>query len=55
MVVSGINKGANMAEDLRYSGTVGAAFEGEELDLPSIAVSAAILKRRRRARTGTKL
>ena len=44
MVVSGINKGANMAEDLRYSGTVGAAFEGEELDLPSIAVSAAILK-----------
>ena len=43
MVVSGINKGANMAEDLRYSGTVGAAFEGEELDLPSIAV-AAILK-----------
>ena len=44
MVVSGINKGANMAEDLRYSGTVGAAFEGEDLNLPSIAVSAAILK-----------
>lgn len=44
LVVSGINRGANMAEDLRYSGTVGAAFEAEDLRLPSIAVSAAILK-----------
>jgi len=41
LIISGINLGANMAEDLLYSGTVGAALEGMSMDIPSIAVSAA--------------
>ena len=41
LLMSGINLGANMAEDLLYSGTVGAAMEGREFSIPSIAISAA--------------
>ena len=41
ILLSGINFGANMAEDLVYSGTVGAAMEGREFSIPSIAISAA--------------
>ena len=41
LLISGINYGANMAEDLLYSGTVGAAMEGREMSIPSMAVSAA--------------
>ena len=41
LLLSGINFGANMAEDLLYSGTVNAAMEGREFSVPSIAVSAA--------------
>ncbi|MCP4581733.1 MAG: 5'/3'-nucleotidase SurE, partial [candidate division Zixibacteria bacterium] len=39
MVVSGINCGANMGEDVTYSGTVAAAIEGTLFGIPSIAVS----------------
>ena len=39
MIISGINHGANMGEDVLYSGTVAAAFEGHNLGLPAIAVS----------------
>jgi len=39
IVVSGINKGGNMGEDVLYSGTVSAAMEGTLLGIPSIAVS----------------
>lgn len=39
MVISGINRGANLGDDVLYSGTVAAAFEGRHLGLPSIAVS----------------
>lgn len=39
MVVSGINSGANMGDDVLYSGTVAAATEGRFLGKPSIAVS----------------
>jgi len=39
MVVSGINHGANMGEDIMYSGTVAAAIEGSQLGIPSLAVS----------------
>ncbi|MBI5233400.1 MAG: 5'/3'-nucleotidase SurE [Deltaproteobacteria bacterium] len=39
IVVSGINKGANLGEDTLYSGTVSAAMEGTLLGIPSIAVS----------------
>ena len=41
MVVSGINAGFNLGDDVIYSGTVGAALEGRFLGLPSIAVSLA--------------
>ena len=39
MVVSGINSGPNLGDDVIYSGTVGGAFEGRFLSLPPIAVS----------------
>ena len=39
LVVSGINAGANLGDDVLYSGTVAAAFEGRFLGLPAIAVS----------------
>ena len=39
MVVSGINHGANLGDDVIYSGTVGAAIEGRFLGLPAVAVS----------------
>ncbi|MGD8783722.1 MAG: 5'/3'-nucleotidase SurE [Thioalkalispiraceae bacterium] len=39
IVVSGINAGANMGDDVLYSGTVAAAMEGRFLGLPAIAVS----------------
>src|ERR1700722_6437470 len=39
MVISGINAGANLGDDLWYSGTVAAAMEGRFLGLPAIAVS----------------
>lgn len=39
LVVSGINHGPNMGEDVTYSGTVAAAFEGTILGMPSIALS----------------
>ncbi len=41
MVVSGINEGSNLSDDVLYSGTVAAATEGRFLGLPSIAVSLA--------------
>jgi 5'-nucleotidase len=39
LIVSGINHGANLGDDITYSGTVAAAFEGIMLSLPAIAVS----------------
>ena len=41
MVVSGINSGPNMGDDVIYSGTVAAAMEGRFLGLPAIAISQA--------------
>ena len=41
LIVSGINLGENLGDDITYSGTVAAAFEGIVLDIPAIAVSAA--------------
>lgn len=41
LVVAGINHGANMGDDVLYSGTVAAATEGRHLGLPAIAVSLA--------------
>ncbi len=39
IVISGINAGANMGDDVLYSGTVAAAMEGRYLGLPAIAIS----------------
>jgi 5'-nucleotidase len=41
LLVSGINRGPNMGEDVTYSGTVAAAIEGSILGIPSIAISMA--------------
>jgi 5'-nucleotidase len=42
LVLSGINAGSNLAEDITYSGTVAAAMEGALLGIPSIALSLAV-------------
>jgi 5'-nucleotidase len=39
LVVSGINKGANLGDDITYSGTVMAAIEAKILGIPSFAIS----------------
>jgi 5'/3'-nucleotidase len=39
LVVSGINKGGNLGDDVTYSGTVSAALEAAIMGLPAIAVS----------------
>jgi len=39
LIVSGINRGANMGDDITYSGTVAAAMEGLLSNVPSIAIS----------------
>ncbi len=41
MVISGINSGANLGDDVIYSGTVAAAMEGRFLGCPAIALSLA--------------
>lgn len=41
MVIAGINRGANLGDDVLYSGTVAAAMEGRFLGVPAIAVSLA--------------
>jgi len=43
LVVAGINHGLNVGDDITYSGTVAAAWEGSVLGLPSIAVSQHVL------------
>lgn len=39
LVVSGINRGGNLGDDITYSGTVSAAVEGTILNIPSFAIS----------------
>lgn len=41
LILSGVNRGANLAEDCTYSGTVSAAMEGALAGIPSIALSQA--------------
>jgi 5'-nucleotidase len=45
LIVSGINHGANLGDDITYSGTVAAALEGVILGIPAIAVSAQTMRR----------
>ena len=44
LILSGINRGANLAEDVTYSGTCSAAMEGALAGIPSIALSQAYAK-----------
>ncbi|HYM30587.1 MAG TPA: 5'/3'-nucleotidase SurE [Candidatus Cybelea sp.] len=39
LILSGVNRGANLGEDVTYSGTIAAAMEGALLRIPSIALS----------------
>lgn len=41
LVLSGVNRSSNVGDDVTYSGTVAAAMEGTNLDVPSIALSQA--------------
>jgi 5'-nucleotidase len=47
LVLSGVNRGMNLAEDVTYSGTVAAAIEGTVLGIPSIALSQVLGPERR--------
>ena len=51
LVVSGINRGFNLGDDVTYSGTVAAAFEGRLLGYPAIAVSRSVLPAHARKET----
>ena len=42
LVISGVNRGFNVADDVTYSGTVAAAMEGAVLGIPSLALSQAV-------------
>ncbi|PWG03664.1 5'/3'-nucleotidase SurE [Sphingosinicella humi] len=44
LILSGVNRGANLGEDVTYSGTVSAAMEGALAGIPSIALSQAYAK-----------
>jgi 5'-nucleotidase len=48
LVLSGVNRGRNAAEDVTYSGTVAGAMEGAVLGIPSLALSQAYLGASRR-------
>ena len=43
LLLSGVNKGQNVAEDVTYSGTIAAAMEGALLGIPSVALSQAYI------------
>ena len=45
LVISGVNRGYNIADDVTYSGTVAAAMEGTALEIPSIALSQSFAER----------
>lgn len=47
LLLSGINRGCNLAEDMTYSGTISAAMEGVICGIPSIAISQEVNKENR--------
>ena len=51
LVLSGVNAGQNMADDVTYSGTIAGAFEGNLLGIPSIALSLAYSFDQNKSRT----
>ena len=44
LVLSGVNRGSNLADDVTYSGTIAGAMEGCALGIPSIALSQAYMR-----------
>ncbi|MBI5104034.1 MAG: 5'/3'-nucleotidase SurE [Solirubrobacterales bacterium] len=54
LIVSGINHGSNLGDDISYSGTVAAALEGVVLGLPAVAVSQQSLAREMDFRLGSR-
>jgi len=50
VVISGINHGANLGENVYYSGTVGAAREGALHHIPSVAIRCARRRRKQNSR-----
>ena len=52
-LLSGINRGENLAEDLTYSGTAAGAIEGALLGVPAIALSQVLADAKAKARWGT--
>ena len=52
LIVSGVNHGANLGDDITYSGTVAAALEGVVLGIPGIAVSQQSVRREMDFRLG---
>ena len=46
LLLSGVNRGANMGEDVTYSGTIAAAMEGTLVGVPSIALSQSFANRK---------
>ena len=52
LVLSGVNRGRNAAEDVTYSGTIAGAMEGTMLGIPSFALSQAYGPDTRRSRSG---
>lgn len=42
LILSGVNRGQNLADDVHYSGTIAGAMEGAMLGIPSLALSLAI-------------
>lgn len=55
MVISGINNSANLGDDIIYSGTVAAAYEGRFLTYPSIALSMVSHSTQPHYQTGTQV
>jgi 5'-nucleotidase len=51
LILSGVNRGQNVAEDVTYSGTIAAAMEGAMIGIPSIALSQAYDGRQGRDKT----
>ena len=53
LVLSGVNRGLNISDDVTYSGTIAAAMEGTLLGVPSIALSQAVAPKSKNAKWST--
>ena len=53
LLLSGVNRGSNIGDDVTYSGTIAAAMEGTLLGVPSIALSQAVAPNNKNAKWST--